>query len=131
MEDHAAFIPGRNGGRLRNGGTNKGGTGRTPNIIRKGFRTKLPTELRKLQAHVRDIEAQVRALEPMRDRAEGDARHTRRIHDLERLMRARMQLVEFLARYGLGTTITETNTEGEDIKPFTFVIDSPNGDDSN
>jgi len=33
-ESRREFIPGRNGGRLRNGGTNKGGPGRPPDAIR-------------------------------------------------------------------------------------------------
>lgn len=32
--NHALTIPGKNGGRLRNGGTNKGGTGRPSNALR-------------------------------------------------------------------------------------------------
>lgn len=109
------WLPGKNGGRLRNGGTNKGGTGRPPNVIREGFRKNLPAEVRKLRAHVREIEQQIKALAPLReDETKEEDRHTKRVYDLERLMRARMQLVEFLARYGIGTTLTETDTKGND-----------------
>jgi hypothetical protein len=127
----ALTIPGRNGGLLRNGGTNKGGTGRPPNVIRQGFRKDLPSEARKLRAHVREIEKHIRALEPLRDNEEKDeAKITTKIHDLERLMRARMQLAEFLARYGLGTTMTETDTAGNDVairvvrEPRMLIVDN-------
>jgi hypothetical protein len=38
VENHVNGIPGRNGGTLRNGGTNKGGTGRPKNEIREAAR---------------------------------------------------------------------------------------------
>jgi hypothetical protein len=110
-------IAGRNGGRLLAGGVrgNKGGTGRPPNVIRQGFRKDLPSEARKLRAHVREMEKLIKDLEPLReDEEKPEARITTKIHDLERLMRARMQLAEFLARYGLGTTVTETDSQGND-----------------
>ena len=46
--------------------------------------------------------------------------------------RDRMQALEFLARYGLGTTVTETDTAGNDaVKRFTFTIASPIVDSDN
>jgi hypothetical protein len=120
-------IAGRNGGRLLTGGVrgNKGGTGRPPNVIRQGFRKDLPTEARKLRAHVREMEKLVKELEPIRAKEDKDAsKITTRLHDLERLMRARMQLAEFLAKYGLGTTVTETDTEGNDVpRPGILTIE--------
>ena len=38
VENQVKTIPGRNGGTLRNGGTNKGGTGRPKNEIREAAR---------------------------------------------------------------------------------------------
>lgn len=38
VKKHVDGIPGRNGGTLRNGGTNKGGTGRPKNEIREAAR---------------------------------------------------------------------------------------------
>ena len=38
VDNHVKTIPGRNGGTLRNGGTNKGGTGRPKNEIREAAR---------------------------------------------------------------------------------------------
>jgi hypothetical protein len=131
VENHVGelTIPGRNGGRLRNGGTNKGGPGRTPNIIRQGFRDSLPNEEKKLRAHVREIEKLTKELEALRDLEDKPtSRLTQRIYDLERLMRARGQLMEFQARYGLGTTHTETDTEGNDApRPQVIAYIPENG----
>lgn len=109
-----------NGGRLRVGGKpgNKGGTGRPPNELRAGFRQKLPAELRALQRQVKKLEKLL---------AESE-----NVYHIERLINARARVVEFLAKYGVGTTITETDTEGRDApRPFTFRINSPRDGDDN
>ena len=43
---------------------------------------------------------------------------------------SRKEYTDMCAKYGLGTTITETDTEGNDVPPFTFLFDSP-ADDGN
>ena len=116
MKSTGELTPQKHGGALRNGGTNRGGTGRPPNVIRAKFRQDLPTEVRKLRAHVREMEKLVKELEPIREKEEKESsRLTTRMHDLERLMRARGQLADFLARYGIGTTVTETDGDGNDV----------------
>jgi hypothetical protein len=43
----------------------------------------------------------------------------------------RKEYADLCAKYGLGTTITETDAEGNDVIPFTFRIDSPGDDGTN
>lgn len=84
---------------------NKGGTGRTPKEMRDKMRYSLAQRIW-IAEQIADDESASN--------------------------RDRMQALEFLARYGLGTTITETDTEGNDAaQRFTFVIDSPIVDSDN
>ena len=88
MSENPVTMPGRNGGRLRRGGTNKGGPGRTPKELRDRMRWSLAQRI-----HI----AEKIADNPMSSATD--------------MLRA----LEFLAKYGLGTTITETDTEGNDV----------------
>ena len=102
-------MPGRNGGALRRGGGNpKRNGGRPPNVVREGFRESLPAEVRKLEAHARAIEA---------------------LGDPERSFKARLQLAEFKAKYGLGTTFTETDAEGRAVT-VRVIRDARRADDN-
>jgi hypothetical protein len=83
-----------NGGLLRSGGTNKGGSGRPPSAIRERLRG--------------SFEDRVRVLEEIAD-------------DTDAPMSDRMKAIDILAKYGLGTTSTETDTEGNDA-PRQIVI---------
>lgn len=88
VRKHGEWIPGRNGGWLRNGGTNKGGPGRPPSKIREaardGFEALLPTLVKVAKSPKESTTDRLRA-------------------------------IDLLAKYGLGTTITETDTDGNDV----------------
>ena len=90
MDNHVGelSIPGRNGGRLRNGGTNKGGPGRPPSEIRS-----------KLRGSFAD---RIKVAEQIADNPKSSPAD-------------RLRALDLLAKYGLGTTITETDTEGNDV----------------
>ena len=102
----SAVMPGRNGGTLKRGGAIPGakpGAGRPPSELREKMRGSLAQR--------------IQIAEQIAD--------NKKSSDADRL-----RALDFLAKYGLGTTITETDTEGNDApKPFTFRIDKP-GDDS-
>lgn len=120
MSENIGYNIGRSGNRLRVGNPgNKGGTGRPPNELRAGFRQKLPAELRALQRQVKKLEKLL---------AESE-----NVYHIERLINARARVVEFLAKYGVGTTVTETDTEGQDVAPrhFTLGIGQLSGDSDN
>ena len=126
-------MPGRNGGTLRVGGTNKGGTGRPPKLIRAGLREAIPVEVAKLTASVAKIEALIadfdalprRRPAPLPEGEDTDSVSESRLEIErresairsrmaleERLIAARAELVHYCGKYGLGTTITETDDEG-------------------
>jgi hypothetical protein len=83
-------------GALNAGGTpgNRGGTGRPPSIIRERLRGSFEQRVKILESIADDDEA------PPSDR---------------------MKAIDILAKYGLGTTSTETDTEGNDA-PRQIVI---------
>ncbi len=76
------------GGALRNGGTNKGGPGRPPNVIRQKLRG--------------SFEERIKILEAIAD-------------DKKSSQADRMRALDLMAKYGLGTTSTSTDTEGNDV----------------
>ena len=85
------LIPRPNGrGALNSGGTpgNKGGTGRPPSEIRERMRGSLADRLR-IAEEIAD---------------------NKKSNDSDRL-----KALDFLAKYGLGTTNTQTDTEGNDV----------------
>jgi hypothetical protein len=93
----SAVVPMRrtpNGGLLRSGGTNRGGTGRPPSVIREQLRGSVAERVKILEAIADDADA------PFADR---------------------MKAIDILAKYGLGTTSTETDTEGKDA-PRQIII---------
>jgi hypothetical protein len=90
-----ALVPNRDGrGALLSGGVpgNRGGTGRPPNALREEMRGDLGLVLEKLRARY----------------AAGT------LDDLE--------YAQFLARYGVGTTVTETDAAGQDAPARTFTL---------
>lgn len=95
-----ALIPQPRGGALRNGGTNRGGTGRPPNELRATLRQGIEPELRRMEAAVRKID---------------------KLGDPEKSLAAHKALAEFRAKYGLGTTVTETDTKGRDVHRIDVV----------
>lgn len=124
-----ALIPQPHGGALRNGGTNRGGTGRPPNVIRQGLREPIPVEVAKLEANVARIEALVAEFEALDRQHEGEPEDSKaalersesRIRQFitlqERLMAARRELLEYRTRYGLGTVQANEHSgpDGSDI----------------
>lgn len=82
------LIPQPHGGALRNGGPNAGGTGRPPSEIRKKLRG--------------SFEDRVKVLEAIAD-------------DTKASPADRMRALDLMGKYGLGTTMTETDTEGNDV----------------
>lgn len=81
--------PGPRGGMLRVGGKpgNKGGPGATPSVIRERLRGSFQKRIWVLEQIAED---------PHVSTAD------------------RMRAIDLLAKYGLGTTVTETDTEGRD-----------------
>ena len=88
------LVPGKNGGRIRNGskpGTNRGGTGRPPSVIRQRLRG--------------SFEDRIPVLEEIAD-------------DRKASLGERLKALDLMAKYGMGTTSTATDTEGNDaVKP--------------
>jgi len=100
--DNVAFMPGRNGGRLRRGGIAGPGPGRPRKVVRDMLLAEFIAQMPKLKAEIGK-----------------PGKITRK------------EYAEMCAKYGLGTTITETDADGNDVMPFTFRIDSPNDDGRN
>lgn len=101
----ALVIPGKNGGRLRNGGTNKGGPGRPTSALREKLRGSFKRRVKILE-EIADGDA-VQIVKDAQGH-ETDMRVSAPIAD-------RLKALDLLAKYGLGTTITETDTEGNDV----------------
>jgi hypothetical protein len=123
-----AMMPGRNGGQLIRGGK-KGG--RTPNIIREGLRKNLLKTARRMEQRVREMAEMIEQRKAWHRRRGEEEQSNRLLEDQERLLNAEHRLAEYLAKYGIGTTITETNTQGYDA---IRVIREPahhNGDSDN
>ena len=81
--------PGKNGGRLRVGGTNKN-AGRPPSAIRAQMRGALAKRVKIAEQIADDTHA-----------SQSD----------------RIRALDFLAKYGLGTTQTQTDADGNDAPP--------------
>jgi hypothetical protein len=81
-----AMMPGRNGGLLKRGGSHNGG--RKPSALREAMRQALKPRIKIAQAIADDKDAS---------------------------MSDRLKAIDLLAKYGLGTTVTETDTEGNDV----------------
>lgn len=100
------LIPQPHGGALKPGGTkgNKGGPGRPPSLIRAKCRGAFARRI-KLLAEIAEGEA----LEVVRDATgrETTMRKSASVAD-------RLKALDLLGKYGLGTTVTETDTEGRD-----------------
>ena len=116
-------MTGRHGGRLNRGGAQPG-AGRPPNIIRQGFRKNLLKSARRMEQAVRNIEASIARREERLERAIAGKKdddplleqyERLLLDDQERLINALKVLNEFLAKYGLGTTITETDSDGNSV----------------
>jgi hypothetical protein len=84
--------------------------GRTPQIIREGFRKNLP----KTHARMRQTVREIGNLIATRKEKHGE-NYEKLLTDQERLFNALERLANFEAKYGVGTTITETNTDGHDV----------------
>jgi hypothetical protein len=82
-DESRSFIPGRNGGRLRNGGPNQGGPGRPKDAVRAACRLAFDKRLPRLQALADSDDAAVA-----------------------------LKALDMLARYG-GLNYTETETTGQ------------------
>lgn len=133
--DEIPMRPGKNGGQLRSGGTRSGG--RTPNIIRNGLRKNLLKTARRMEDTVRDMETmiarrnarflnKITALPgdtPAIEKEQLEADYERlTLDDMERLLSAQKTLSDFLAKYGIGVTFTETQGNGDDVPRPTFYI---------
>ena len=81
------FMPGKHGGKLRRGGSNGGAGGRPPSAVREKLRGA--------------AWKRIKELERIADASE---------HDGDRL-----RALDLMFKYGLGTTVTETDTEGHDV----------------
>lgn len=85
--DAVAFMPGRNGGRLRRGGGAPPGPGRPRKEVRNLLLAEFLEQLPKLKSEIGK-----------------PGKITRK------------EFADLCAKYGLGTTITETDTEGNDAE---------------
>ena len=83
--ENAVTMPGRNGGTLRRGGIARAGPGRPRTAVRNML--------------VEEFAEQIPELKK----------------DLKAGKITRLEFATLCARYGLGTTITETDTEGHDV----------------
>lgn len=104
------YIPGKNGGRLNVGGTKgnsggkKGRSGRTPNAIREAMRVKLSQRIKVLTQIADGFRIHTQTM------PNGTELEVKQPVDIADQLRA----VDILAKYGLGTTNTVTDTEGND-----------------
>lgn len=100
------LIPQAHGGALKPGGTrgNRGGSGRPPSVIREKCRGAFWKQVKLLEQI-----AEGEALAIVKDATgrETDMRVSAPIAE-------RLKAVDLLGKYGLGTTTTETDTEGND-----------------
>lgn len=90
-------TPSHGRGRLRVGGTNKGG-GRTPDKIRETLRLAFDQRIKVLQSFADD-----KNLDPQ----------------------VRMKAIDQLAKYGLGTTFTQTGDDGKAV-PTGIIVEYVN-----
>lgn len=124
------MMPGNRGGLLRRGNPGGGG-GRTPNIIREGLRKNLLRTARRMEQRVTAIAElielrkarYVKALEGKGEDLVLAADYSERaLADQERLLAAEKMLADFLAKYGIGMTFTETNADGTDVpRPVIYL----------
>jgi hypothetical protein len=84
---NVVFMPGRNGGKLRRGGPIHAGPGRPPSAIRALAREDFA-----------DLVPELRRIAKSPKATTSD----------------RLKAIDLLGKYGLGTTVTETDTEGRD-----------------
>ena len=89
-----ALRPQAHGGALRNGGPNRGGTGRPPSVIRQRLRGSFEERIAVLEA-IADGEAVERVRLPSGE--ETDTRKSAAVSE-------RLKAIDLLAKYGLGTT---------------------------
>ena len=89
-----ALIPQPHGGALRNGGTNRGGTGRPPSEIRQRLRGSFADR--------------IKILEEIADKAEAN--------------QDRIRALDILAKYGLGTTKELTVEHVQDKLKATLAV---------
>lgn len=136
------MMPGGRGGLLRRGGGNpKNNGGRTPNIIREGLRKNLLATARRMEQTVRNIAEVIERrkarylkqaeLKP-EDVALAEDYDRRTLDDQERLLSAQKTLSDFLAKYGIGMTFTETNSQGDDVpRPVIYLPSNGRGNTDN
>lgn len=87
----ATTIPGKNGGSLRRGGTNKGGPGRTPSVIKELLRRDFKSTAPLLKQFAKDTLT--------RKDADG-----KRVHDPV-THKDRLRALDIMARYGLDQNV--------------------------
>ena len=109
------------------GGNPKRTGGRTPNIIREGLRKNLLPTARRMEQTVRDIEGVIARrnarflnevtaeTDPTKQKQLELEYERRTLDDLDRLLSAQKTLTDFLAKYGIGVTFTETQGNGDDV----------------
>lgn len=102
-------MPGRNGGTLLVGGTQGG---RKPSYIREGLRLNLLATEQRLREQCRAMEAVIESRKETLGVAYANSPAC--MTDLDTLNKAESRYAEFCAKYGLGTTTTATDTEGND-----------------
>lgn len=124
-----ALIPQPHGGALRNGGTNKGGTGRPPSIIRAELREDY-AQRKEFLNQVIDGAVKVKTTVPLSEvlphitcphcHKDGvEAKDVRGEITIDGLtspsMRDRMAALDHMAKFGIGTTITPTDAQGNTL----------------
>jgi hypothetical protein len=111
------LVPQSHGGAIRQGGNpgNKGGPGRPPSAIRAALR--------------QSFEERVKVLESIADgevvfklRSDGEKPSAADLTKVIPSVADRLKAMDLLAKYGLGTTSTQTDTEGNDAPTLTDAI---------
>jgi hypothetical protein len=109
------LVPQPHGGVLRQGGTNKGGPGRPPSAIRATLRQSFEERVKVLEA-IADGEVAYKL------RSDGEKMSAADLTKVIPSVADRLKAMDLLAKYGLGTTSTQTDTEGNDAMTLTDAI---------
>lgn len=121
-------VPAHGNGQLRVGGTNKGGPGRPPSILRaelrddysarKSFLNEVIDGAVKVKTTVQlsEVLPHITCPHCKKDGVEAKGKGAITIDGLTSpSMRDRMQALEHMAKYGMGTTITPTDAQGNTL----------------
>jgi hypothetical protein len=116
------YVPPHGNGRLNRGGYHGGG--QKPSLLRQSLRRTIPGTVRAMRNRIEEMRRLVK------QRAEEKPEATAiRLRDQAQLFAAEKSLADYLAKYGLGTTFTETDGEGNSVirvirEPFARISEN-------